>query len=150
MNKETTIIELNGVKLEVDLRTAKRVDTLRVGDRVRLLEKSSYSSSVTVHHGIIAGFEPFPSAPTIIVAYLKQSYKEATIEFVYLNTASEDAKQWEIVPSIDNDLPVNKEDVVASINRKIDGKMAEIQDLERQRDYFLREFGKYFPSGNAA
>lgn len=91
MNKETTIIELNGVKLEVDLRTAKRVDTLRVGDRVRLLEKSSYSSSVTVHHGIIAGFEPFPSAPTIIVAYLKTAYREATIEFVYLNTASEES-----------------------------------------------------------
>lgn len=150
MNKETTIIELNGVKLEVDLRTAKRVDTLRVGDRVRLLEKSTYGGNVTVHHGIIAGFEPFPSAPTIIVAYLKIGYKEANIEFIYLNTASEESKQWEIVPSIDNDLPVNKEDVVASINRKIEGKMAEIQDLERQRDYFLREFGKYFPSGNAA
>ena len=149
MNKETTIIELNGVKLEVDLRTAKRVDTLRVGDRVRLLEKSTYSSEVTVHHGIIAGFEPFPSAPTIIVAYLKQSYRETTIEFVYLNPNSEDAKKWEIVPSIDNDLPVNKEDVVASINRKIEGKLAEIQDLERQRDYFLREFGKYFPSKDA-
>ena len=149
MNKETTIIELNGVKLEVDLRTAKRVDTMRVGDRVRLLEKSTYSGDVTVHHGIIAGFEPFPSAPTIIVAYLKTAYKETTIEFVYLNTASEESKRWEVVPSIDNDLPVNKEDVVASINRKIEGKMAEIQDLERQRDYFLREFGKYFPSKDA-
>ena len=150
MNKETTIIELNGVKLEVDLRTAKRVDTLRVGDRVRLLEKSTYNSEVKIHHGIVAGFEPFPSAPTIIVAYLKQAYREASIEFVYLNTASEDTKQWEIVPSIDGDLPVNKEDVVSSINRNIETKLAEIQDLERKRDYFLREFGKYFQSGDAA
>ena len=63
----TTVIEINGVKLEVDLRSARRIDTLRVGDRVKLLEKTSYGGPI-VHHGVVAGFDPFPSQPTIIVS----------------------------------------------------------------------------------
>jgi len=31
------IIEINGVKLEVDLSTAKRIDEFRVGDTVKVL-----------------------------------------------------------------------------------------------------------------
>lgn len=44
---ETTIIEINGVKLEIDLRHAKRIDNLRVGDTVKVLRKrydDSYES----------------------------------------------------------------------------------------------------------
>ena len=32
-------IEINGVKLEIDLRTAKRVDTFKIGDNVKVLKK---------------------------------------------------------------------------------------------------------------
>ena len=35
MSNEKTIIEVNGVKLEVDLRQAKRIETLQVGTRKR-------------------------------------------------------------------------------------------------------------------
>src|SRR5690606_28503543 len=70
---EKTIIEVNGVKLEVDLRTAKRVDELRVGDRVKVLTKD-YRGEYEVHAGTIVGFEPFENLPTVIVAYLKRDY----------------------------------------------------------------------------
>ena len=33
------IVEIDGVKIEVDLRKAKRVDSFQVGDNVKILEK---------------------------------------------------------------------------------------------------------------
>ena len=32
------IIEINGIKMEVDLRNAKRIDTFKVGDPVKVLD----------------------------------------------------------------------------------------------------------------
>ena len=45
------VVEIEGVKVEVDLRTAKKVDTYRVGDAIRVLVKS-YSGWDT-HPGVI-------------------------------------------------------------------------------------------------
>jgi hypothetical protein len=36
---EKTIIEVSGVKLEVDLRQARRIEEIRIGDRVKVLTK---------------------------------------------------------------------------------------------------------------
>jgi hypothetical protein len=63
MDKQTTIIEIGGVKLEVDLRSAKRIDELKIGSRVKCLQKPSYGEMKTLP-GVIVGFEPFPSLPT--------------------------------------------------------------------------------------
>ena len=144
MNEETTIIEINGVKLEVDLRHAKRVDTLRVGDRVKLLEKQ-YGNSIKIHPAIIAGFEPFQSAPTIIVAYLEISYSTADVKFAYINTADEESKKFELVPSIDNDLPVDPSDILELMDREIARKQVDVDDLKRRREFFMTNFQKYFP-----
>ena len=34
-----TMVEIDGVKMEVDLRTARRIDTFAVGDNVKVLCK---------------------------------------------------------------------------------------------------------------
>lgn len=145
MNKEH-ILELNGLKLSVDLSQATRIDTIRVGDRVRLLEKPTYTGGeVKLHHGIVAGFEPFPSQPTIVVAYLEYSYRDVEIKFAYLNAADpEVSKKWEVVPSTEDTLPLQKSDVLASLQRQINAKQEEINDIVRKRDYFLAQFGRYF------
>ena len=39
-DEQKRIVEIGGVKIEVDLRTAKRVDSYRVGDPVKVLTKS--------------------------------------------------------------------------------------------------------------
>ena len=65
MDKQTTIIEVNGIKLEVDLRTAKRVDQLRVGDRVKVLNKAY--DGYEVLPGTVVCFEPFEKLPTTSV-----------------------------------------------------------------------------------
>ena len=45
--EEKRIVEIDGVKIEVDLRTAKRIDTFRVGDNVKVLCKE-YNGDFTV------------------------------------------------------------------------------------------------------
>jgi hypothetical protein len=36
MEENKRIVEIDGVKIEVDLRSAKRIDTFRVGDNVKV------------------------------------------------------------------------------------------------------------------
>lgn len=139
---ERTIIEINGVKLDVDLRTAKRIDTLCIGDRVKVLVKESYGGGVKVHPGVVCGFEPFTSLPTIIVAYLEIDWQEAKLKFAYLNAASKDV---EVIKAIDNDaLDLDKSRVIDMLDKQIAAKQVEITELERRKDYFLREFGAYW------
>jgi len=142
-NEERTIVEINGVKMEVDLRRARIVhDNLRVGSRVKILAKGGYSG-VTVHTGIIVGFELFPSQPTITVAYLNTGYGAEALSFAHINSSTAD--KWEMVPSIDDELPVEKADVLARFDRDINKKQAELDELEAKRAFFLKHFAIYFP-----
>src|SRR5262245_47643432 len=136
MNTETTIVEINGVKMEMDLRRATIVhQEIKVGSRVKLLEKSSYGTP-SVHAGIVVGFDNFQTLPTITVAYIKTGYgSESPLKFAYINSKS--TENWEMVPSQDEDLPVAKNIVLEQMDRSIETKRAEIETLERQRTYFL-------------
>lgn len=138
---EMTLIEINGVKMEVDLRQARMVhENLRVGTKVKVLVKDTYSAPA-VWPGVIVGFEPFQSAPTIIVAYLDTSYSGG-LKFAYISSLTKD--RYEIVPSIDDELPLAKGDVLANFDRDITKKEAELEELNVRRAFFLRHFNAYF------
>lgn len=147
MNEQTRqVVEIAGVKLDLDMRTATRVETLRVGDRVKVLEKSY--AEWKAHPGVVVGFEPFKSLPTIIIAVARVSYASVEIGFVYLNAKSENI---EIVKSIDDDeTALAKDKVEAYFIDQIAKKNAEIEELERRRDFFLREFRAYWKSVESA
>lgn len=138
---ETQVIEINGVKMEVDMRHAKRIDTMRVGTKVKVLIKSDYSAPA-VHSGVVVGFEPFESIPTIIVCYLDVSYSDATLKFAYINKDTKD--KYDIVVSVDEELPITKSDVLAKMDREIEKHKESIADLELKRSYFLANFNQYF------
>jgi ribosomal protein L19 len=143
MEDGKTIIEVNGVKLEVDLRTARRVDELRVGDRVKVLVTQSYDKSHKVYAGTVIGFEPFAKLPTIIVAYVEREWSGVGIKFVYFNKQTENI---EIIKAIYNDqLDVDKSDVLAQFDKQIYAKKNEVSDLEQRRAYFLANFRAYWP-----
>lgn len=142
MTSETTIVEVNGVKMEIDLRQAKVVhQNIKVGTKVKVLEKGGYSGPV-VYPGIVAGFEPFKDLPTIIVAYFKSDYSSASVSFAYINSKS--AEKWDLVPAVDDELPIAKGDALRHFDKEIEKKHAEIRDLEEKRAYFLRTFGQFF------
>lgn len=142
--EEKWIVEINGVKLELDYRTAqmKEVSSYKVGDVVKLLKKQ-YDDQYKVHTGIIVGFEPFQNLPTIVVAFLKQGFNEAEIEFEYINSQSD--KAIEICPAQnDKALLLDKEKIVERMGREISKKQEEIEELEWRRKYFLDNFGAAF------
>ena len=135
-----TTIEIQGVKLDVDLRTAVRVETLRIGDRVRCLVKSY--SGYDVRPGVVIGFEPFAKLPTIQVAYVTGS----TLEIRAFN---EESKDFELVPALDDVLMLEREHVVEMMQREIMRKEVELDEARRKLDYFQRMFGKWFESERA-
>lgn len=141
MKENTQIIEINGVKLQVDMRYAKRIEEITVGSRVKVLRKT-YSENYEVLHGVIIGFEPFEKLPTIIVAAAKVDYSTAQIEFIYYNAKTEGV---EIVVAHDDDLAaLDKNDFVAKCDREIDKKRTEIAELENRKQFFLAKFGIYW------
>lgn len=136
-----TVIEVNGIKLEVDLRTARRVDELRVGDRVKVLIKGY--SEYAVHAGTIIGFEPFQNLPTVIIAYLEKDYFSAKVKFVYFNAQS---KEVEIVKAIDDDqIDIDKATVLQMMDREIVKAEDAVKDLQAKRHFFLQNFKAYWP-----
>lgn len=132
------IVEIGGVKLEVDMREARTVESYKIGDRVKVLVKgySSYNS----HAGIIAGFDNFKSLPTVIVAYLENEYS-AEIKFVYLNSESTDI---EICPMSGDSIAYSKETAIEALDKTILSKEREVDELKLKKDFFLTNFGKYF------
>lgn len=138
--KQTTIIEVNGVKLEVDLRTARRIDQLQVGSRVKCLVK--HYQEWKTHAGVVVGFEPFPTKPSIIVAYLESDYSGAGLRFRSFNA---DTVDFEIVADLDqNALEVDRVNILSLFDRDISRKELELQELRDKRQFFLDKFSAYF------
>lgn len=140
--KNTMEIEINGVKMEIDTRYAKRIDQLKVGDRVKVLNKSY--SDYKVSHGVIIGFEPFKELPTIIIAHIEIGYSSTDVKFIYYNANSKDV---EIVPAVDDDqLGFDKEMIIKNLDSKIAEKHREIEDIKEKKEYFLSKFKTYWAS----
>lgn len=141
MTKETMqIIEINGVKLEVDMRYATRIEELRIGSRVKVLDGRGYGGA-EVRPGVIVGFEPFKELPTVIIAYIEAGHSDVGLKTVSYNAKTE---KVEIVASIDDDFSVSKTEVLGWFRRerqKLDEKRAEIDAKEQ---YFLDRFKVYW------
>ena len=141
MSEDTRVVEINGVKVEVDLRKAKTVQTIRVGSKVKLLVKG-YQTSADIYPGIVVGFEEFQSLPTVLVCYLSHNYNSAKLEFASINEKTAD--KYEMVASVDEELPVAKADILSALDKDIAKAYAEAESLELKRNYFLKHFNKYF------
>ncbi len=146
--EDRKVIEINGVKLEVDMRTATRVDLFRVGSKVKLLKKDNYGSP-SIWPGVVVGFEPFESLPTIIVAYVEHGYSSVELNFANINASAKSKEAYELVMSIDDTLPVDKADVLEVFNRKRSTLESEIEVINQKESYFLRHFGQYFKNEEA-
>lgn len=138
-NENIKIVEINGVKIEVDLRTCKVIENYKVGDRVKVLIKdySGYNS----YAGVIIGFDDFQKLPTMIIAYLKQSYSSAEINWVYLNAETKDI---EICPANALDKFLDKSHALNLFDKEIAKKELELIEIKNKREYFQKEFASYF------
>jgi hypothetical protein len=66
-------IEINGIKVEVDLRTCETITTYKIGDNVKVLKKG-YNNAFSVYSGVIVDFVAFKERPALVIAYFEQSY----------------------------------------------------------------------------
>lgn len=138
---EKQIVEINGVKFEVDMSSAKIISEYKIGDKINVLVKDYQEKKV--FPGIIVGFDNFKELPTITIAYLNLNYSEASIKFVHFNSESKDV---DIAPCRESDLIFSYGDVIKKIDREIAAKEKEVEDLIRKKNYFINNFSKHFES----
>jgi len=134
------IIEINGVKLEVDMSTAKKIDEYRVGDNVKVLKKD-YSGNYDVFAGVIVEFVNFKELPTMIIAVFRQDYGGARLDFINFNAKTEGV---EITPCCEHELKLERCRVIDKFNQEIEKKRSEMEELINKREYFEKHFAKYF------
>ena len=139
LNEFEREIEIDGVKVAVDMRTVKKIDVYRVGDNVKVLKKT-YDNYHT-YSGVIVDFVNFKELPAIVVAYFNQDYSGTSIEF---ETITKDTKDIEIAPCLPHELSINKNRVIDKFNYEIEQQQHKVDELKAKRDYFLENFGKFF------
>lgn len=137
---ETVQIEVNGVKMEVDTRHARRIDTIKIGTKVKVRLKENYEPE-RVYPGVVVGFEPFPSRPTIIIAYIKHTYTQTGLAFLYYN---EDTKDAEVIVSHDQDFSVDRDAVLDWFERQEQKHLNELAELKAKKEFFERNFAVYW------
>lgn len=146
MNEQDYIkqIEINGIKVEVDLRTCKTISTYKVGDNVKVLKKQ-YGDQFTVYSGVIVDFVAFKERPAIVIAYFEQSYSGTDIKF---ETITQDSQDIEIAPCLPHELKINKDRVIDKFDIAIAAKEREADDLRQKKTYFIENFAKFFAGEN--
>lgn len=138
--EDKRIIEIGGIKMEVDLRYAKTIDSYKIGDNIKVLKKE-YGDSFKSYPGVIVGFDNFQQRPTIVIAYLKIDYSDAKVEFLYL---TQDTKDFEICPMVGMDAVIDRASAVETLDREIVKAEEKLAELKLRKAYFLQNFGKYF------
>lgn len=134
------IVEVNGVKIEVDLRTAKVIENYKVGDPVKLLKKD-YSNNFKSHPAVIVGFDEFKNRPTIIVCFLNSGYNSTSIEFAYLN---KDSADFEIAPMQDFERKVSFDTVARQYDKEIDNLTEAVNKKVKEKEWFVENYKRFF------
>ncbi len=139
MSEQNKIIEINGVKFEVDARTAtvRQLSTIRIGAKVKVLKDER------VLYGTVIGFEPFADNPVVVICYIDSQYYSSSPDFKFLYYSAK-SKEQVVVSSEDDDAGIERDDVIMKIEKSIAAKQTEIQDLEDKKRYFLAKFKAYW------
>lgn len=141
MEQEKRIIEVGGVKLEIDMRYARAIEHYRIGDHVKVLIKN-YGDSYESYPGIIVRFENFEKLPGIVIAYANVDTYSADMKFQLLNAETKDV---EICPMVDDELPFTRGRAEQAFDHQIKEYTEKLNILKAKRDYFFRRFGELFP-----
>lgn len=139
----TQTVEINGIRYEVKIDEATRIETFKIGDTVKILVKE-HSDSYKSYYGVLLGFDDFKDFPNIQVAYLDIGYSAAKINIIDINPSSEKENKYRISKVTDADLLINKSEVIQMMDMEIAKKMEDIKEIERKKNYFINRFEAYF------
>ena len=136
------IVEINGVKMEVDLREEKVVDHYKVGDPVRVYHPKNDYNRAEIRVGVIVGFCEFDKTPCIEILELNEDYSRITFKTVVIGEGINTDVQ--IAPYDRYEGLISRADVVTRFDRMIQEKELELSDLKLRREYFINDFAKAF------
>jgi hypothetical protein len=131
-----TVIEINGVKMEVDLRTARVVDNYRVGDTVKVLRKEY--GGYAVDYAAIINFTAFEKLPTIELLAVDRG---GDVRYQSFNAETKDI---EIAPLNKLEVQFDYETITGKLNRQIETKEKELREARTKAQAFHGAFGKIF------
>jgi hypothetical protein len=139
--KDKRIVEIDGVKLEIDLRTAKVVESYRIGDPVRVLHPGTgYGTGIKA--GVIVGFCEFEKNPAMEILELDADYSGTNFKLVTIISGQENPVQ--IAPYDRYSGLFSQTDIVTRFDREIQKKELELADLKLKKQYFIDDFAKAF------
>lgn len=133
------VIEVNGVKMEVDLRYAKKVDHFKVGDPVKFLRKE-YSDRYKTHIGVIIGFTDFKNKPAIDILYLQDDYGSPDLK---VHTMTEDDEN-ELAHFNGYEGILSMDSILEKLDRNINLKEKELEQANYKRKMFEEHFSKAY------
>ena len=136
--KNIQTVEIKGVKFDVDLSTAVKIENYQVGDRVKVLYKM-YGDEWKTANGIIIGFHWFEDLPTIHVAYVPEGYDEYELKLLNYNKRTKDYQLSKITEG--EHLFIKRFNIERCFDRKIGEKKQEIEELQQKKAFFLEHFG---------
>lgn len=140
MNEEKRIIEIDGVKLEVDLRTARRIDSFRVGDNIKVLMEQY--GSWRAYPGAIINFTEFPTHPAIDILIVTES---GEVKFItYAAPLNGQKQSIEIAPFSQFELLIDRASIMDKLNRAVEQKESELRDAVAKREAFVKAFAQAF------
>jgi hypothetical protein len=135
------VVEIQGVKLEIDERTAKTVDSYKIGDPVKVLIKR-YSDTYNVHPGVIVGFCDFRELPSIEIMYLETDI--STDEPFKIKVLNEKSTDVDIAPVSEFDTLLDKQAVEERFARRKQKLEIELLELEKRHKFFNARFATAF------
>jgi hypothetical protein len=136
------IVEINGVKVEIDLRNAKVIEHYKVGDPVRVYHPKSDYRGAEIRAGVIVGFCEFEKTPAIEILELEDSYNSITFKSVVVS--GELNNDLQIAPYDRYEGLISQANVVTRFDRQIQQKELELSDLKLKKKYFIDDFAKAF------
>jgi hypothetical protein len=141
MDENKRIVEIEGIKVEVDMRTAKVIDHYKIGDPVRVLHPGEgYGCGIKA--GVIVGFCEFEKNPAIEILELDCDYSGTNFRMVLIVSGQENKVQ--IAPYEKYAGLISQTDVITRFDREIQKKELELADLKLKKKYFIDDFSKAF------
>ena len=137
-----TEFEINGLRFEAPTSERLSASALKVGDRVKLLQKK-YDDTYEAKPGLIVAIDLFENLPTVTVMYAEYSYASPPeLKFLGLNAKS---KEVNLMPMCAEEALVGtREDALEQFARAEKDLLQKLETLRERREFFLRRFGVAF------
>ncbi len=136
----TETVSIGDMSFEIQPQAMRRIETLRIGTKIKVLRKEAYSSEHKVYPGVVVGFEPFKALPTAIIAYGDLNYSSFELKFLAYNAKTKDVEI--VAAASDNEFVIDDVQVEKWFAKEIEKKRQEIADLEFKRGFFRSKLGR--------